>query len=121
MSWVLIIVLCIILIEILVRIPIKAVLSEISVVMRKAIHILGAKSVSDHWKEKAMLAYAGALFTSTMKLAGILVTIGVLVFLLIFIFDYFGASIGELIVSWAGILFSIVVAMIYFKVRKIFV
>ena len=121
MTWILTAVLCIILIELVVRIPLPAVISEIGVVIRKALHILGAKSVSDHWKEKVMLAYAGSLFTSTMKLAGFLVAAGAVAALLIFVFDFFGTKIGEFIVSWVGILFSFVVAAVYLRLRKFFV
>ena len=69
MTWILTTVLCVILVEIVFRIPLPAVISEMRIVSRKALHTLGAKSVSDHWKEKVMLSYAGSLFTSTMKLA----------------------------------------------------
>ncbi len=121
MTWILTAVLCIILVELVIRIPFPKVLSEISVVTRKAFHILGAKSVSDHWKEKVMLAYAISLFTSTMKLAGFLVTLGAVAILLIFIFKSLGVSIGDLLVSWGGILFSIVVAIVYSKIRSFIV
>ena len=121
MNWVLTTVLCIVLIEFVVRIPLRAIVSDINTVVRKALHILGANSVSDHWKEKVMLAYASTLFASTMKLAGFLVAVGTVAILLIFVFDYLGATIGDFIVSWTGILFSIVVATIYFAIRKFFV
>ena len=67
-----------------------------------------------------MLAYAGSLFASTMKLAGLLISIGVVIFLLIMLFDYFGVWIGDFMVSWTGILFSVVIATSYYKLRKIF-
>jgi hypothetical protein len=121
MTWILTTVLCIVLIEFVVRIPLSAVALEIISVSRKALHIMGAKSVSDHWKEKVMLAYAGSLFKSTMKLAGFLVTFGAIALLLIFVFDFFGSSIGEFIVTWIGILFSVVVATVYITIRKYFV
>jgi len=121
MTWVLTTVLCIILIEFVVRLPLPAVISEITTVARKALHILGAKSVSDHWKEKVMLAYAGSLFTSTMKLAGLLMAIIAIALLLIFIFDYSGVWIGDFIVSWTGMLFSLLAATAYYTIRKFFV
>ena len=121
MTWVVTTVLCIILIELVVRIPLPAVISEIRIVTRKALHTLGAKSISDHWKEKAILAYASSLLNSTMKLAGLLMAIGAIAVLLIFVLDYFGFRVGEFIVSWAGILFSIVVATVYYTIRKLLV
>ena len=121
MNWVLSTVLCIILIEFVLRVPLPAILADISSVGRKAMHTLGAKSVSDHWKEKVMLAYASKLFLSTMKLAGYFVAFAIIATLIIFAFDYLGASVGDFIVSWPGILFSFVIATIYIMIRKRFV
>ena len=101
--------------------PLATVISEIETVSRKALHTLAAKSVSDHWKEKVMLVYACSLFKSTMKLCGFLVTVGAVVALLMFGFDFFGAPIGDFILSWIGMLFSIVAATTYFTIRKFFV
>jgi len=114
-------VLCIILVEFAIRLPFPKIISEISEVARKAVHILVAKSVSDHWKEKVMLAYARCLLMSTVKLAGILIAVISLAFLLIFVFDYLGGEVGAFIISWGGILFTMLVATIYFSIRKFFV
>ena len=121
MTWILTTIFCIVLVEIVIRIPFLKVLLEINTISRKALFALGAKSVSDHWKEKVMLAYAGLLFSSTMKLAGFMIVIGVTAILLIFLFDFFGVTIVDFIVSWVGILFSLVVATVYFKIRNFFV
>ena len=118
MTWILTTVLCIILVEFAIRLPFPRIISEISIVSRKAIHILGAKSISDHWKEKVMLVYARCLFTSTIKLAGFLIAVIGLASMLIFVSDYFGAKVGGFIISWGGVLFTIVVATIYFSIRK---
>jgi len=120
MTWILTAVLCIILVEVMVRAPLQSVISEISTVARKALHVLGAKSVSDHWKEKVILAYAGSLFMSTIKLAGLLVAIGAIAILLLSIFEYSGVRISDFITSWTGILFSLLVAMAYYTMRKFF-
>jgi len=120
MTWILTTILCVVLMEFVIRIPLTAVISEINAVIRKSLYTLGAKSVSDHWKEKVMLAYAGLLFISAMKLAGFLVAVVAMAILLIVVFDYLGANISDFITSWAGILFSTIVATIYFRVRKSF-
>lgn len=120
MNWMLTTIICVLLIEIVVHLPLPAVLSQISVTGRKAAHILGAKAVSDHWKEKILLAYAGTLFGATITLAGYLLVIGAIVVLLIFVADLFGATVGDFFMSWMGIGFSIVVATLYLKARKYF-
>ena len=68
-----------------------------------------------------MLVYACVLFTSTMKLGGFLAIIGAVAVLFVFGFELLGATIGEFIVSWGGMLFSIIVATVYFTIRKFFV
>ena len=118
MTWILTTVLCVILVEFAVRIPLPGVISEISTVAHKAMHTLGAKHVSDHWKEKVMLAYAGSLFTSTMKLAGLLVAIGAVAAVFILLSGYTGIMIGDFLASWPGILFTLVVATAYYAIRK---
>jgi hypothetical protein len=120
MSWVLTTVLCVILVEFAVRIPLPGVISDISTVARKAIRTLGARHVSDHWKEKVMLAYACSLFTSTMKLAGLLVAIGAVAAVFILLSGYFGIRIGDFLVTWTGILLTLVVATAYYSARKLF-
>ena len=120
MNWILTLALCVVLIEFIVHIPFIDIFLEIFVVAQKALHIFGAKSVSDHWKEKVMLVYAGKLFVSTVKLATFLMLIGIFAIMLIFSVDYFGFEIGNFIVTWFGILYSIIIATIYLKIRKLF-
>lgn len=121
MTWLLTLILCVILVEFAVRIPLSSIVSDINVVVRKALHVLGASSISDHWKEKVMLSYAGALFLSTLKLAALLVAIGLVAVLLIFVFDYSGIGVGAFLISWMGILYTVIIASVYFVLRKRFV
>ena len=120
MTWMLTAVLCVILIEVVVRLPLPVILSDINTVARKAMHVLGAKLVSDHWKEKAMLAYASAMFTSTFKLAGLLIAVAAVIVLFIYTVDQFGFGVGDFIIGWIGILYSMVVATAWFQLRKLF-
>jgi len=117
MTWLLTAVLCIVVVEIVVRLPFKNVFSQISRAVQKSLRIVKSKTISDHWKEKVMLAYAGSLFAATMALAGLMLAVGAVVFFLIGAFDYFGTETGEFIVSWVGIVYSVVVATVYVRVR----
>lgn len=121
MTWILTIVLSIILVELIIRLPFRSVLSTAETITRKALHTLGAKSVSDHWKEKALLAYAATLFASSMKLFGLILIVGLIVALSTWVSDFFGYELGHFLFSWTGILFSSVVATTYFIMRKFFV
>lgn len=121
MTWVLTTILCIILIEMVLRLPLPAVISEISKIGRKSLRTLSSKSVSDHWKEKAILAYAGSMFASTSKLAGYLAVIGAVAIFLALAFDYAGARVVDFVTSWVGVLFSSIIAMLYLASRRFFV
>ena len=120
MNWILTGVLCIVLIEFVVCIPFRDVILEIFMIAQKALHTLSSKVISDHWKEKVMLIYAGKLFVSTIKLAVFIVLIAIVAMMFIFVADFFGAQIGDFIVTWFGILYSIIIATIYLKMRKSF-
>lgn len=108
-----------ILIEIVVRMPLATVGAEINAAVSKSLHTITSKSISDHWKEKVVLVYACRLLTATFKLTGLLLAIAAIALALIYAFDRFaGASVGSFIVTWIGILFSVLVATVYFAVRK---
>jgi len=77
--------------------------------------------VSDHWKEKAMLAYAGMMFSCSLKLAGWLLFLGAGAVLLIITFDQISRGFSSFIVSWQGIGLSIVFASLYLAVRKLLI
>jgi len=118
MTWVLTTILCIILVETMARLPFGAAISQIVWISRKATRTLGAKFVSDHWKEKVLLAYAVSLFLATIKLAGYLFIVGAIAFVLIFISDKYGAMVSDFLSHWPGILYSMIVASVYFAARK---
>jgi hypothetical protein len=110
-----------ILIELLVKISPNKVLSEVSVVARKSLHTLRSKSISDHWKEKAVLMYARSMFISTIKLAGIFFSIGIVAVLLVILFDEIHGGLIEIMLSWTGIVYTVVVTTVYILIRKCFV
>lgn len=118
MTWISVAILSVLIIETGLRLPLSAVLMEMNMVARKAIHILGAKAISDHWKEKVMLAYAFSLFKNTAIIAGFMLLIAAIVIVFIAVCNYLGVATGEFILSWVGIVFSCIVAMLYFKIRK---
>ncbi|MEJ2033378.1 MAG: hypothetical protein P8Y63_10150 [Deltaproteobacteria bacterium] len=87
----------------------------------KALHIMGAKSVSDHWKEKVVLAYSRSLFSLTMKLAAFLAIIGATGILFVYTSSLINDTIIHFIISQGGILLSMAVAGIYLSIRKFLV
>lgn len=55
-------------IEIVVRLKLFSVLSSLLTVLRKAGRVLVSSNISEHWKEKALLAYSAKLMGSCLRL-----------------------------------------------------
>ena len=121
MNWLFTTIICIFLVELLRLVPLVKIITDMNLLARKALHVLSSKSISDHWKEKAILAYSSSLFLETLKLAVVFLTVGLLVVVLIFVFEYFDTKIGSFIISVSGSLYSIIIASLYLIVRKYFV
>ena len=120
MNWILTTILAVVLVEFVVRLPLKSIISDIKTVSQKAVKLIRSQFISDHWKEKALLVYSGALLKSTLKLASILIAIVVLAIAVITIFNLLGLNIISFISSMTGIGFSIIVAIAYVSLRNNF-
>ena len=121
MSWILTAILCVLLIEILIRVPLKNLLVEMFKVSGKSLRILRSDKISDHWKEKVMLMYASLLISYTLKLSGIFLVIGGFASILVYMSEYFDVAMEQFVLSWMGVVYSLLVAMAYLKLRKAFV
>ncbi|MEM9435433.1 MAG: sulfotransferase [Pseudomonadota bacterium] len=112
MTWFLTALLCVILVEIGMRLPFGASLSTLTRSTGRAMKTVRAAGVSDHWKEKAMGAYAGRTFAATGKLALWLVILFGSAFLLAWAF-----GILDFLLGWVGILFTLFFATAYATFR----
>jgi hypothetical protein len=87
----------------------------------KSLRAIRSKKGSDHWKEKALLAYARHMFILSMKVFLILGTAFGGVFLLIIlqavIFGQDGMSVLRGLSHWDMIISSALVAAIYIRLR----
>jgi hypothetical protein len=108
----------VILVEIGLRLPFLPVVAVIAGTGKRGMHVMMSKSISDHWKEKVMLAYSGRMFRATLKLATLLIVLfggaGVIVWLL----DHLGTGFASFILGWQGIFATLVLASLYFILRK---
>ncbi len=120
MNSVLVTVLAIALIELAIRLPFPAILATVRKTGLKTMHVLVTGAISDHWKEKVMLAYAGTMFLSSIKLAVLLLLLGALGTVLTLAFTEFSNDFGEYLLSGRGIVASMIAAVIYLVVRKKF-
>ncbi len=118
MNWFLTAVLCALLVEFAVRLPFADVIAGVSRSGKKAIRVVRAKAISDHWKEKALGAYARTTFISSIKLAGLLVVLLGIATAVVAAFDQVSGGFQSFILGWLGIAFSVVFASLYFVARK---
>lgn len=118
MNWFLTAILCVLLVELALRLPFASTISEVIRSIEKAFHVIRAKAVSDHWKEKALAAYAQITFFSSIKLAGLLVVLLTIAAGLVVALGQISGGFESFILGWRGISFSIVFASLYFKVRS---
>ena len=56
-------------VEVLLRIPILPTVSSMHGTALRSLKVVTSKTISDHWKEKAVLAYSKAIAVATVKLA----------------------------------------------------
>lgn len=61
--------------ELLLRLPLRSVLDGYAQMARRSASVMGSRHISDHWKEKALLAYAGRLARLSVVSIGILLAI----------------------------------------------
>jgi hypothetical protein len=116
-NWLLAALLCLCLVELMVRLPFAAAVRGLHAASEKAVRVVRARAISDHWKEKAMGAYARAAFLSTLGLALLLLAVAAVVVLLTLLFEAGSGGFERFLLSWRGIAFTLVFASLYLGVR----
>ena len=107
--------LCLLSVEILIKSNYLALINSLIKVSKKAIYIISNKNISDHWKENIIPKYSIQMLKNSLQM--------LLIFsLIIFIFliaDYFLSGFLLFIFSFNGIIESILFAFSYFYIRKL--
>ena len=114
----LILVFCVVMVEVITWMPIKALTSDFVGTTQKALWLLKASSVSDHWKEKALLAYSRKTFTATIKILFALIIFFAIAAGIVLLFDYLSPGFFRLMISIQGGLVTLVAALVYAFVRS---
>lgn len=118
MTWLAVGIVTILLVEVFLRLPLISTARKVLHIGQKASHIMRAKRVSDHWKERAVQAYSGRLLKASFLLiaglgaiffAGTLLTLGA---------EKIAPGTLVLLFSLWGIVFSIVIAILYVYLRQ---
>lgn len=106
---------CILSIEIFLRLNFLSHLKTILNSVRKVLHLIPSKKISDHWKEKVIPIYAIRMMKASVKI--LLISLCILSF---FLFNnFFFNDFLEFTISLFGIIESIFFLISYFYLRKL--
>ena len=117
MNHLILLIICFLSVEILIRSNYFNLIKSLNNVSKKAIYIILNKNISDHWKENIIPKYSLQMMKYSLQMLLIL-------FLIIFIFfiaDNLFSGIFAFLLSWNGIIESILIAFSYAYIRKLII
>ena len=114
MSHLALLVVCILSLEVFIRFNFLFVLGSILKVTKKVTYVISQDSISDHWKEKVVPVYALSIMKYSLQILLILTFI----FFIFVIANYFFNNLIGLMLSFIGIIESMVFAFGYTFLRK---
>ncbi len=106
-------ILCVIAVEIIIRSRILHQVTTITSTAKRAVSVMASKRISDHWKEKVLPKYSLKIMRASVTMLGIFLAI-IAVFFLIFSIR---TSFYDFTFSVFGIIFAIVLSILYAKFR----
>ena len=110
-------VVCILSLEIFIRSNFTHILASLLKVTIKVVNVLAQKNISDHWKERAIPAYAFKMMQYSLRMLLILISI----LSLFFTSNYWFEGFINFSVSLMGIAETVVFAFGYVLLRKVFI
>ena len=108
---------CIISVEVFIRLNFLSLLDSILKVTKKVTYVISKDNISDHWKEKVIPAYAFRMMKYSLHILLILL----LILSLFLIADFFFIDFLALTLSLIGITESMVFAFGYVYLRKLLI
>jgi hypothetical protein len=108
---------CILSVEVFIRLKFFLHLGSILKVTKKVTYIIPQNNISDHWKEKVIPAYALKIMKYSLQILLILL----LILSLFFIADFFYSNFLAFTLSLIGIIESMVFAFGYVLLRRSFI
>lgn len=103
--------------ELALRLPLRRVLASLTATPRRIAHVIGAKSISDTWKERVLPVYAGRLMGASLGLLGLLLVIAAPVVLAAALATGSPQAAGELLMSLPVLLLMLAGGAIYVVAR----
>jgi hypothetical protein len=117
MTHLLLVLVCILSVEVFIRLNFLSHLNSILIVTKKVTYVIQQNSISDHWKEKVIPSYALKIMKYSLKILLILIFI----MSLFFIPNFFINNFIAFTLSLTGIIESMIFAFGYFFLRKQFI
>ena len=118
MNWVLTVLVSVVVVELVLRLPFGELLAVLRRFGLAGVRVVAAPGVSDHWKEKAMGAYARRTFTASLKIAGLITATLGAAFCVIWLLDRLSGGFQAFILSWTGLGASLLSASVYVLIRR---
>lgn len=118
MQWLLLAVATIAAVELVLRLDIADTIRRLLAVVRKVLRIMQSDAISDHWKERAMLAYSGRMFSASLLLLAMLLLVVSPFAILAAVGIWIDMPLLALFMSGTGVLVSIVIACAYLPLRR---
>ena len=103
------------------QLPLLAAVRNASLIGRRAARAMAAKKASDHWKEKAVQAYAARMSRAALMLAGGFGLIAAVGWGMMLGAEWLAPGTTTALFSFPGLLLSMVAAIIYMIARQRFV
>jgi hypothetical protein len=117
-QWALLAIATIAAVELVVRLGIGSTIRRLLAVVRKVLRIMKSDTISDHWKERAMLAYAGQMFSASLMLLAMLLLAVAPFAILAALGAWIGMPFFALLLSGTGVLVCIAIACAYLPLRR---
>lgn len=106
---------CLLSVEIFIKLNYFACLNLIIKLSKKSIHIISNKKISDHWKENIIPKYSIFIMKSSLQM----LLVFILIIFMLFTVDIFFNGFFLFIFSLSGIIESVLIAFSYAYIRKL--
>ncbi len=118
MIWVATILFCFVLVEVALRLPFGNALSALTRSTQRASRTMASRRISDHWKEKAIGAYAGRTFRASGTLAVLILGLAAVAAAFAWVLGaILGRDLFAFLLTLPGLLLSAFVASLYAWMR----
>lgn len=118
MQWALLAIATIAAVELVLRLDVAGTIRRLLAVVRKVLRIMKSDTISDHWKERAMLAYSGQMFSASLMLLAMLLLALAPFAVLAAVGTWMDIPFLALLTSAAGVLVCVAIACAYLPLRR---